>query len=546
MSVETDIRLPYKPTKIQLRILDIILKTYNRHIYSLVEAANGIGKTTSLAAGAAILARRGVRTAIFCRTYRQISRVMEELRRVDMSLKAVVLGSHNILCCADNVVSPRTICRVRDLRGTCPYGRPTADYSKWLLDADELVLEARRVGVCAYEAAWQSIGEAQIVVAPQAYLLYENSWNKICRSIEGFFVLIDESHNLIYSGVSVFSFPLVFVSETGKSLVQIVSMRRRWSKKKLLERLGEKEVYVLKLKDEIKAVLGVKDYSLCLQMVNELDLMRLLWEADYDRIFVDQNQCNAYLGFPEEYLNRRLTVFSGGVFVSATPGSVDTYRKMVYDRPLYVERLEAPYSREQLKIYIVNDFTTRFSERTDESYMDASERVLRLLDKTQSMGVYFPSYEYLNKVVVKIEESNHQAHFKADSSSLVELFYHGHRAVMGVQGGSESEGSEIPGGLDLVLVVGLALPFPKSLLAVREKMYRGLGISNVDQPAYISWATQKAVQAVGRVIRGPNDRGVGVLMDKRFDYKGVRGSLPAWFREYIVGSVDFEKLMSAL
>lgn len=545
MDVGANIRLPYTLTKIQMRILDIIIRTQSRCIYSLVEAANGVGKTTSLAVGAAILAKKGVRIAVFCHTYRQISRVMCELRRVGGDLKAVVLGSQNSLCCADNVSSPRVVCRIRGLRRVCPYGRPAVDYFQWLLDSDEAVSEARRKGVCAYEAAWQSVREAQIVVAPQAYLLYENSWNKISGLVDGNFVLVDESHNLIYGGINVFGFPLVFESHAGREVAQILIRKKRWPRRKLLEKLGEKERFVANIQDEIMGALEKGDYSRCFQAVNELELIRLFWEADYDRVFIDQNQCSAYLGFPEEYLNRRLQIFSGGVFVSATPGSIETYRKMVYDRPLYVERLEAPYTKEQLKIYVVNDFTTRYSERTDESYMEVCRRILRLLEKTKSMGVYFPSYEYLNRVVLGLAE-NREASFRAGSSQIVELLYQGRRAVLSVQGGSEGEGSEIPGGLDLVLVVGLALPFPKSLLAVREKMYRGMGIVDAEQPAYISWATQKAVQAVGRVIRGPGDRGVGILMDRRFDYSAVRRSLPSWFRSYIVGSMGFERLMGSL
>lgn len=538
--------MPYTLTSIQLRILDIIVRTYNRQIYSLIEAANGVGKTTSLAVGAAMLAKKGVKTAIFCLTYRQISRVVSELRRVDPSLKAVVLGSQNALCCADNVASPRAVCRVRELREVCPYGRPSADYSGWLFDVNEIVFKAREKGVCAYETAWMSAKEAQIIVAPQAYLLYENSWNKISKFLGESFILVDECHNLIHSGVNIFNIPLAFESETCKEIVGVLLKSKRWSKRKLLEKLGSKEEFIEKMKGEIRAALERGDYPLSWRIVNELDVAKLLWEADYDRVFVEQNQASAYLGFPEEYLNRRLNVFCGGVFVSATPGSIDAYRRMVHDRPLYVEALEAPYTKDEFKIYIVNDFTTRFPERTDENYLKVCDRIMRLLGRTRSLGVYFPSYEYLNKVVLLLTESQTQVSLKAESSSLIEVLYDGRRAVLSVQGGSEGEGAEVPGGLDLVLVVGLALPFPKSLLVVREKMYRGLGISDPEQPAYISWATQKAVQAIGRVIRGPGDRGIGVLMDRRFEYERIKKSMPSWFKSYIIGSVDFEKLMSSL
>jgi Rad3-related DNA helicase len=40
----------------------------------------------------------------------------------------------------------------------------------------------------------------------------------------------------------------------------------------------------------------------------------------------------------------------------------------------------------------------------------------------------------------------------------------------------------------------------------------------------------KVVQAAGRVIRGPEDRGTLVLMDDRFARGEVRSRLPGWWR----------------
>jgi len=539
-------RLPYTPTKTQIRILDVIFRTHERHIYSLIEAANGVGKTTCLATAAALLAKQGVRTTIFCMTYKQISRVINELKKIDADIKAVVIGSHNALCCSDNSVTPRTICRIRSLRFSCAYGKPSADYLPWLLDSDELVRESRAKGVCAYEAAWQSVNNAQIILATQAYLLYDNSWKKISRFVDNSFLLVDECHNLIHSGVSVFSFTLDFESPICKRVLQTLMSRTRWSKRKLLEKLGEEESFLKNTEQEIMALIDSKNNYLLWKIINEYSQIKLLWETNYDRLFIRQKQCEGYLGYPEESLNQRFRAFCGGVLVSATPGSIETYKRIVHDTPLYVEKLPAPYTKDQLKVFILNDFSTRYKERTPQNYIKVCERIFKLLSKTGNLGVYFPSYEYLNKIAATIAERYPTIPFIVHSASLIELNHYGNRAMLSVQGGREGEGSEIPGGLDMVLVVGLALPFPKSLLVAREKMYRGLGISNPDEPAYISWATQKAVQAIGRVIRGPNDKGIGILMDRRFEYRHVLKSLPSWFQSYIWRSADFEQLMGLL
>jgi Rad3-related DNA helicase len=48
--------------------------------------------------------------------------------------------------------------------------------------------------------------------------------------------------------------------------------------------------------------------------------------------------------------------------------------------------------------------------------------------------------------------------------------------------------------------------------------------------AYLYPGLQKVVQAAGRVIRTPSDRGVVYLMDDRFTRGEVRALLPKWWR----------------
>ena len=63
-------------------------------------------------------------------------------------------------------------------------------------------------------------------------------------------------------------------------------------------------------------------------------------------------------------------------------------------------------------------------------------------------------------------------------------------------------------------------------LRARLQLKHGRGYDH----AYLFPGLQKVVQAAGRVIRGPDDRGVVVLMDDRFGRPEVRGLLPRWWR----------------
>jgi DNA excision repair protein ERCC-2 len=46
----------------------------------------------------------------------------------------------------------------------------------------------------------------------------------------------------------------------------------------------------------------------------------------------------------------------------------------------------------------------------------------------------------------------------------------------------------------------------------------------------------RALQALGRVIRAPEDRGFLVLCEQRFLEPQIRGALPAWIREEMVAT----------
>jgi DNA excision repair protein ERCC-2 len=47
---------------------------------------------------------------------------------------------------------------------------------------------------------------------------------------------------------------------------------------------------------------------------------------------------------------------------------------------------------------------------------------------------------------------------------------------------------------------------------------------------YLYPGVQKVIQAAGRVIRAPTDRGVLYLIDDRFTRREVRRLLPPWWR----------------
>jgi Rad3-related DNA helicase len=107
-----------------------------------------------------------------------------------------------------------------------------------------------------------------------------------------------------------------------------------------------------------------------------------------------------------------------------------------------------------------------------------------------------------------------------------------------VLGGSFGEGIDLRGDrLIGAFVATLGLPQVNSrneTLKARLQSRFGAGYDY----AYLYPGLQKVVQAAGRIIRTPEDRGVLYLIDDRFSRKTVRALLPSWWRISTSGHSD--------
>ena len=102
--------------------------------------------------------------------------------------------------------------------------------------------------------------------------------------------------------------------------------------------------------------------------------------------------------------------------------------------------------------------------------------------------------------------------------STIQRFRNGQEPLFAVMGGRISEGMNFPGEqLQLVIMVGLPYPKPdakqKSLYSYYEHKYGNGWLYSVTFPTAI-----KIRQTLGRLIRGENDVGASVILDRRASY----------------------------
>ena len=106
------------------------------------------------------------------------------------------------------------------------------------------------------------------------------------------------------------------------------------------------------------------------------------------------------------------------------------------------------------------------------------------------------------------------------------------QVVFAVLGGSLSEGIDLPGeALIGCVVVGPPIP-PFDLERQHLKAYFDRHYGQGESYAYIYPAMAKAIQAAGRVIRGPEDRGLLAFLDGRFLEPAFARCFPeSWFQD---------------
>jgi DNA excision repair protein ERCC-2 len=159
-----------------------------------------------------------------------------------------------------------------------------------------------------------------------------------------------------------------------------------------------------------------------------------------------------------------------------------------------------------------------------------------------------PSYQYLNQLadcpdVPEYFLSQTHSMTEGEQQELLHRFQAMDQAVLGiVMGGVFGESIDLgSNALAGVVVVSLALP-PRDLVKTltSEHFDQTHGSGWGQQVAYLQPALSRIVQAAGRVIRGPQDRGVLCLVDPRFADPKLAGFFPEHWRVQQSSAKDAE------
>lgn len=231
-----------------------------------------------------------------------------------------------------------------------------------------------------------------------------------------------------------------------------------------------------------------------------------------------------------------------------------------------------------------HDFDFTYSKRDSPAIIDALGQSLLKISAAIPDGVvaFFPSYSYLNQVVLRWQKGGSRTASIWDRLSSQKPIFQEFKDAVGVDdvlgeytnaisngkgglllsviGGKMSEGINFSDKLGRgVIVVGL--PFPniqsaqwKAKLEYIEKSTIGQGGSKDAGKAagreFYENACMRAVnQSIGRAIRHQNDFASIILLDRRYKTERIASKLPGWIRQSIVrskGDESFKDVIDSL
>lgn len=238
---------------------------------------------------------------------------------------------------------------------------------------------------------------------------------------------------------------------------------------------------------------------------------------------------------PAFLLRPRMAAVAGLIAMSATLEPTWYWRERCGIDREHSEALvlRSPFPAENRLVLIARNVSTTMKDRAKEH-----PRIAALLDAAANevpgnIAIFFGSFETLEDLSARMRLDQRQRLVQtpgmsaAARSEMAQAMATPRKALLAVLGGVFGESVDLPNGaLDAAFIVGPSLAPPDIPSSFQrdylERRYDdGFGLATV-HPGMI-----RVVQAAGRVVRGPADRGAIILVCRRFQQYEYQKYLPA-------------------
>jgi len=239
---------------------------------------------------------------------------------------------------------------------------------------------------------------------------------------------------------------------------------------------------------------------------------------------------------------------SCSVLISGTLSPVESFRRYFFENAkVGTLTLTNAFPKQNRLILCARDITTAFSMRQDQKNTARIEQYITTFAALDgNLAIYFPSYQILDRfakgcaaqipakqIFIEPRDASDATTALAEFLTLPQKGRSG--LLFAVCGGKWSEGLDYRGEmLSGAMVIGLPLaPYNRVRRMVIDYFRRKFGTEG-EFLSYTLPAINRALQALGRVLRSPSDKGVLVLGERRFLEDGIRSALPPWLEKEMI------------
>jgi len=311
--------------------------------------------------------------------------------------------------------------------------------------------------------------------------------------------------------------------------------------KTLRKFVSEGEIYINDIKTENipDELMDIYFKSIFFIKISEIADKNFCYYADF---FGGKTLLKIFLIDPSKVLKETEKNACSTIFFSATLTPLKYYKYLLGgDDSDYQLKLKSPFDDNNLNIMITSNISMKYAVRDLNIERVCDYIHLAVTEKMGNYMVFFPSYNFLDKVVSVYQDIyendniliHNQTIKEEEQSEIVNKFHNEINVVLfTVVGGIFSEGIDLP--LEKLIgavIIGTGIPqisFERNIIKnfFDEKFNMGFEF------AYKYPGFNKILQSAGRVIRTERDMGIVLLIDSRLCQYSYLKLFPEHWKHY--------------
>ncbi|MGM0406035.1 MAG: helicase C-terminal domain-containing protein [Thermoplasmatota archaeon] len=559
-------------------------RVFKKNKVLLAHAPTGIGKTAAVLTSA-VKSKNNDQKIFFLTSKQSQHRIaVDTIKNISSSIYALDIISKQHMCPREESRLPYPVferfCKEKGKHYCNLYNNNMNNVVERLRGytrhVDKIVDVCSSRNVCPHKAALEAGKEADIIVCDYNYIfsdIQEQIMEQLGLALENCIIIVDEAHNLpdrvrshLEESISLQQLQEAFnlLNAKNPSLASCIKrLALEFNKLNIGEQPIEKKFLDKLIDNSLKSGLGqyprfedfLKELETAAGNLIEKDSAATApwslfsffakWDKEGTEIYRAYHQSpptfRVGLLDPAMLTEDIFHYISSAVLMSGTLYPGEMYADLLGIKNPIIKEYSSPFPKENRKIVSVNNLTTSYKERDLQMFQAYANSISDVVNNVDgNIAAFFPSYHLMEKVADRLELVHlnknllieDKRYSKKEKENLVNKLKRTEKnLLLGVQGGSLSEGVDYNDNiLSAVIIAGIPFPPPTiELDALQEYYEEKFGRRKGYDYTRIYPALNRVLQAAGRCIRSKSDKGLILLMDKRFNYDRYKNKMPDEF-----------------